>query len=77
MMVVFNLGGGEIVVLALLGLIFLGPQTLPDLWQTMRARLDRSLEAPPPRSWARLEWLPVGGILLLGTLALALVAARG
>jgi hypothetical protein len=78
--VVFNLGGGEIVVLAVLGLIFLGPEKLPELWQTMRARFarfDRSVEAPPPWTWARHEWLLVGGILLLGTLALSLAAARG
>ena len=73
---VFNLGVGEIVVLGFFGLIFFGPRKLPDLVQVMRSRLQRDGIAPPT-GWTPQEWLLVGGALLLGTLAIALVAARG
>lgn len=74
----FNLSTGELVVLFLLGLIFFGVTTRPQPREQVVTRSNRSPRRldVPESAWGRSEWLLVGGILVLGSLALALVAAR-
>jgi hypothetical protein len=65
---VFNLGAGEITVLVLLGLILLGPRTLPELLDLFRGddwRSDREARTTR-RKWSRSDWLVVGIVLILG-----------
>lgn len=74
---VFGLGPGEIMLLVLLGVIFLGPSKLPDLAQRLRSRVQGDLGLTPAPSWKPHEWLLVIGVLVLGILAIASVTARG
>ena len=68
----FNLSAGEIVVLILLGVAFFGPSKLPDL-----ARIHREADGAGHVPWNRFKWFLVGGVLVLGFLAIALASARG
>jgi hypothetical protein len=74
---VFNLGGGEIILLVLLAVIFFGPDKLPGLGELMRDVAWRSPRDPRAgRPWNRSEWLLVGAVLSLGLLAMAHAASR-
>ena len=78
----FNLGPGEVTVLLLLALIFLGPQKLPDLAQLLGQRRQEvrwNARTPRPRArepWSRARWLLIGAALALGTFALAVALTR-
>jgi hypothetical protein len=74
---VFGFGPAEIFVLICLGVIFLGRKKLPDLGELLRSRFHQGAHVTRPREWNRLEWLLISGILILGTLMIALFAARG
>jgi Sec-independent protein translocase protein TatA len=79
---VFNLGFGELTVIALLVVIFFSSSKLPDLAQLLGARLQEArwkVRPPRPESrdeWSRADWLLVGAVLALGSLALAAALAR-
>jgi hypothetical protein len=75
---VFNLGVGELTVIALLLVIFLGPSTLPDLAQGLvrAVRGERDPEILEPR-WAKSDWLLVGGVAILAVLVLTMASVRG
>jgi Sec-independent protein translocase protein TatA len=72
---VFNLGLGEVTVLVLLAIIFLGPARLPDLSRALvrttrgRRRREAQDDAPP---WTWSDWLLVGAVAVLAIAALAL-----
>lgn len=74
----FNFGPGEIAILVLLGLLFLGPKRLPYIGEGLREQV-RSFQhgAPldPAQRWTRSDWVAVGGTLLVGSFALALTIA--
>jgi hypothetical protein len=74
--VVFNLGAGEITVLVLLGLIFVGPKKLPDLASGL-ADLVRARRRPAgaARRWSWSDWLLVCAALASGATALLLLFA--
>jgi hypothetical protein len=86
---VFNLGLGEVTVIALLLLIFLGPATLPDLAQAFRRDLNgrRGPRHADPRfadrrfaepgRWRLSDWLLVAAVTVLAGMALALADVRG
>jgi hypothetical protein len=65
---VFNLGPGEVVVLSLLGILFLGPTSVPDL--AARARASGSGRIPGRWSWS--DWLLVGAAVASAAIALRL-----
>lgn len=65
---VFNFGAGEIAVLCLLALIFLGPKKLPDLAPVFRAKTT----APAAPRWSWSEWLLVCAALVSGAIAVQL-----
>jgi hypothetical protein len=72
---VFNLGAGEITVLILLGIIFLGPNTLPDLVQKIRgssSRLERADDDTRRQPWTWSDRLLVTGVVLLTSLTITL-----
>jgi hypothetical protein len=75
---VFNLGVGELTVIALLLVIFLGPSTLPDLAQGLAraVRGERDAEIFEPR-WAKSDWLLVGAVAILAVLVLTMASVRG
>jgi Sec-independent protein translocase protein TatA len=79
---VFNLGAGELTVLFLLAVIFLGPHKLPDLAQLLGDRLQEARANVRPRrptsrdEWSRADWLLVGAVLATGSLALAFAFVR-
>ena len=60
----FNLSAGEIVVMVLLGVIFLGPSKLPDLAANLMS------VSPSPR-WSGSDWALVIAALLSFCLACA------
>ena len=81
---VFNLGAGELVMLGLLLLIFLGPKKLPDLASSLGEDIRRSRErqqhAPrfhlllrrtSPRRWTVSDWL----VAISASVAVAAVIA--
>jgi len=71
---VFNLGVGEVTVLALLALIFFGPSKLPDLAERLREARWRgggALRGHPQKPWSLSEWLLFGAVLALGAIAVA------
>lgn len=68
--VVFNLGPGEIVVLLLLALIFLGPLTLPELAAQLRPRTP----APIAPRWSWGDWSLVCAVLVAGAVVFQLSA---
>jgi len=71
---VFNLGVGEITVLVLLGLIFVGPKKLPDLASGLAALVRvRRMPAPDARRWSWSDWLLVCAALASGATALMLL----
>jgi hypothetical protein len=74
---VFNLGAGEITVLGLLVLIFLGPKDLPNSIESLGAsiseRLRFRISAPTPRRWAWSDWVLVIAACASGAIALALL----
>jgi hypothetical protein len=70
----FNLGLGEITVLVLLAVIFLGPAKLPDLAKGLRKQMRRRGFVQPAHEVAplsRLDWalLITGFALLFAVLA--------
>jgi hypothetical protein len=72
---VFNLGMGEITVLLLLGLIFFGPSTLPELLARLRegrrpSDADRPSETRRP--WSRSDWQLLAAAVALAGLWLGL-----
>ena len=71
---------GEVTVLLLLGLIFLGPKTLPELGRGLREQawtLRGETRVASRPSWSRSDWVVVIVALLLGSLALALAIVGG
>jgi hypothetical protein len=72
---VFGLGHGEVILLIVLAVIFLGPVELPPLWARFRnddRSPDREQRAHTRESWSRSEWLLIGAVMVLGSLAIAL-----
>ena len=71
----FNLGAGEITVLVLFVLIFLGPKKLPDLASGLASlvRARRTASDAPRWSWS--DWLLVCAALASGATALQLLFA--
>jgi hypothetical protein len=79
---VFNLGPGEVLVLTLLGILFLGPR-LPDLASRLRVDGAPPNVEPRPlllrarrRRWRISDWLQVGVAIALGTAVVANAIAR-
>jgi len=73
---VFNLGAGEITVLVLLGLIFVGPKKLPELGSGLAALVRaRRMPAPDAPRWSWSDWLLVCAALASGATALQLLFA--
>jgi hypothetical protein len=76
---VFNLGAGEVTVLLLLAFIFLGPSKLPDLAEHLAATLrDGRATGQAPHTgerWSRSDWLLLGTVMLLGSIAIAMALA--
>jgi len=81
---VFNLGVGEIVLLVLLGLIFLGPSKLPQLGGGLRDSMERfreqheGMQRMHPRlrrierpSWSFSDWMLILSAFALGAAVLA------
>lgn len=75
--VVFNFGPAEVIVMALLALICLGPRTVPDVLQNLgrTLRLDRDPPVVEQLPRRRSHWLLVGALTILAAMAIAL--ARG
>jgi hypothetical protein len=74
---VFNLGLGELTMLGLLALIFLGPKRLPDAIEGLREAIENRrgrLILAPRWSWS--EWVLVVAALLSVTVALALLVGH-
>lgn len=71
----FNLGAGEISVLVLLGLIFLGPRKLPDLAAGLAALVRAKRTAPHAPRWSWSDWLLLCAALASGATALQLLFA--
>jgi hypothetical protein len=66
---VFNLGAGEVTVLCLLAVIFLGPSKLPDLGE----RLGEIVRTRGEPRWSWSDWLLVCAAALTFTVSLTVV----
>ena len=70
----FNLEPGEVTVLILLAVIFLGPSKLPDLAEVLRRASGAGSDQKTirRRAWSRSDWFLVGATMILGSLMVAL-----
>ncbi len=65
----FNLGAGEVTVLCLLAVIFLGPSKVPDLGE----RLGEIVRTRAEPRWSLSDWLLVCAAVLACTVALTVI----